>query len=747
MGDLENEQHKRFYYAFSEKKALIAQSTKLIVRFLGEQSKEALRNDIQNLDDTLYQQWQDERTVVITTIDSKVQEDLLDEYSNSPNVVSVHPIYKVANAPSYQPWQKQADTPGLTGAEMGLTNEFNVQFLATVSQTQIEQLNKEHDVKVIKKSFDYLLKVAPKADALQVANTYYETGLTKYSTPNFISSIELHQSIPNDTYFTEQWNFHNTGQTINDGHMGTPGADIKAPEAWDITKGNHSITIAVLGEGVTSNHPDLPNSRQLRLDGSNFAGGNPDNPSPNGIHDNHGNACTGLVAATQDNNQGISGIAPHCKIMPIKIFNANGTNISAHSIADAITFAYTHGADILSNSWGYFSSDPNLHPQIVTAIQNATTQGRNGAGTVVVFSAGNTANHVIGEDGYIVFPANVNVPGVLTGGASDRNDEQAAYSPTSNPSSNQNQIIDVVAPSHRAYPSQISTETFEIWSIDMPGLDYGYNRWPSFVPGVHPPPTGEELPNTGTNYGAYTGRFGGTSAACPQVAGLAALVLSLNSYLSQQEVFNIITSNADKVGNYEYINGRSNEFGFGRVNACKTVLEAVNSSGIAGPQAFCSPTTYKVSSAINGSVVSWSVSPSGVVNLSSSGNSVTATKISSGDATLTATIEGECGIATISKEITTTPKVTFVSATPQNGCSGNYKQWYLSAMPNFANATNWHWTVDIPSSGDYHIYSPHAQSTYVSVANGGGGISVTFEGPCGETSKKNGVTIWSSPCS
>lgn len=348
------------------------------------------------------------------------------------------------------------------------------------------------------------------------------------------------------------------------------------------------------------------------------------------------------------------------------------------------------------------------------------------------------------NDGYVSFPANVNVPGVLTVGASDRDDQQAIYSPTSDPDSNQNQIIDVVAPSHRAYPNQITTETFEVWSIDMPGQDFGYNEWPST--GIHPPSTGEALPDTGTNHFAYTGRFGGTSAACPQVAGLAALILSINPDLTQQEVFDMITSNADEVGGYTYTGGRSNELDFGRINACATVLDAVDTLTISGPEAFCSSATFEISAAVIGSAVSWSVSPGGVVDLSPSGNSVTATKVSSGDATLTATINSDCGIIAISKSITTTPKVASISST-QNGCNNSYQSWYLSATPNMENASHWQWTVDDPSSGDYYIDQPNAPATWVDVANGGGGISVTYQDACGETSEKNGVTIWSGPCS
>jgi subtilisin family serine protease len=165
-------------------------------------------------------------------------------------------------------------------------------------------------------------------------------------------------------------------------------------------------------------------------------------------------------------------------------------------------------------------------------IQNAVTNGRGGKGAVVVFSTGNSATHSVGGDGYVAFPADVNIPGVLTVGASDRNDHEADYSPMGNPNSPDNQLIDVVAPSNLAYlpasyapnPGGITGETLDIWSIDVPGTGFGYNEWPNVSPENLAVPPGEILPSTGSNYDAYTGRFGGTSAACPQVAGLAALM-------------------------------------------------------------------------------------------------------------------------------------------------------------------------------------------------------------------------------
>jgi hypothetical protein len=138
-------------------------------------------------------------------------------------------------------------------------------------------------------------------------------------------------------------------------------------------------------------------------------------------------------------------------------------------VANAITFAKSNGADVLSNSWGYQSNNPNLYPVIKDAIENATINGRNGKGCVVVFSVGNWANHIDTVPGFISFPSNVEVNGVLAVGASDRYDEQANYSPTSDINSSNNQIVDIVAPSHRVYSCQISTETGEVWTIDIPG--------------------------------------------------------------------------------------------------------------------------------------------------------------------------------------------------------------------------------------------------------------------------------------
>ena len=388
-----------------------------------------------------------------------------------------------------------------------------------------------------------------------IANAIYETGDFYFAYPHFFMQAQSFSYIPNDPYFLYQITCHNTGQVFNDGHFGSYDADIDAPEAWEITKGSPNIVVAVFDKGVTSNHPDLPNSRQIRLNGSNFGCGNCNDPSPQN-NANHGNACAGVIAASMDNNEGIAGIAPNCKIMPLRWDDCT----DATGMADGIKFAVDYGANIISCSWGFSSDNPTLVPAIISAIEYAINNG-----VIVVFAASNSAWHSYNYNGQVSFPASANIDNLITVGASDRYDKIAEYSPSSS-------LIDVVAPSHRAYSEQIEGETFEMWSLDIPENN-GYNPAPyELTDDVIN--YGELLPNFGINYTSYTGRFGGTSHACPVVAGVVALMLSVNPNLSPNEVFSILTNTCDKVGGYSYIEGKSNEFGFGRVNAYAAVLAA-----------------------------------------------------------------------------------------------------------------------------------------------------------------------------
>nr|WP_319269225.1 S8 family peptidase [uncultured Draconibacterium sp.] len=570
-------EEEKYYYAFEEKVPLIAKENTLLVKFTDDVDKTKVGELIKTGISSGYKEkWHNTQTVEITVNSEKTTNALRAKLESSNEVYTCQPFYTLKD-----------------GLDMGVSDEVLIRFLPLISEEQKEKLFKSFEVGLVKTTKIYQkLKVKKGADALETANRIYESGLVEFSTPSFISYVEFDQIIPNDTYFNRQITCHNTGQIFTDGHSGTADADIDAPIAWGITTGCSDIIVAVIDQGVTTNHPDLPNSRQVRLNGSNFGAGDANDPSPTD-NDNHGNACAGVIAATMNNNQGIAGIAPECKIMPIRTDNST----TPPDIADAIEFAADNGADILSNSWSYPSSDQNLYPEIVTAINYALSND-----CIVIFSAGNTANHAGSNNGYVRFPANVNISGVITVGASDRHDNQANYSPTSS-------LIDIVAPSHRAYPCNISGETLEMWSIDIPG-DAGYNSWHSTGACNNPPAVGEILPDNGTNFQSYTARFGGTSHSCPVVAGVAALILSVNPDLSYMDVFNILTSTADKVGGYTYSSGKCNEMGYGRVNAHAALLETIDQMNISisGNTIICSSNAYSVSNLPSGSV-EWSLSP------------------------------------------------------------------------------------------------------------------------------------------
>lgn len=447
------------------------------------------------------------------------------------------------------------------GSKIYEPNQIVLQFKKGIASTIKSSIISTYQLQLIKTTSIYELYTTE--NALQKSKQIYQTGHLVYCTPNFMVQVE-NGHIPNDEYFGKQYYLHNTGQVTNDGHFGTVDADIDAVEAWDITKGDNSIVVAVLDDGVTSDHPDLPNTRQIRLNGSNFGGiagdgSNIDAPSPHLSDENHGNSCAGIIGATQDNGIGISGIAPLCKIMSVRIPQ---THASSSHYANAILFAHNNGAEIITGSWSVSYS-----PVIEMAIKTAINQG-----TIVIFITNNNANHLVSNDGSVGFPGSANIDNLITVGASDRNNNQANYSPNG-------VEVDIVAPSHSAYSHQITGEAQNIWTIDMLNT-VGYNTWP-FSGSFPLPAYGEFLPNTGSNPLAYTGRMGGTSAAAPQVAGVAALMLSVNPCLSPKQVKDILINTTDKIGGYNYNwnadkAGHSLELGYGKLNAHQAVVEAQN---------------------------------------------------------------------------------------------------------------------------------------------------------------------------
>jgi len=735
----ESPENSKFYYAFSEKIFLTEVPNKFLIKANSAADVEFLASTLRDGNGKLAKDIirQKGNCLIVETENANLFNATIK--NSGSRIHFTKPCYKTGKAELYYADEIIVETlPGKKISDI------------------VSKLSLTNKVEIVSKKFYSVVKVSPTIDALEIANQIQETGLVSYSHPDFFMNTETHQVIPNDTYFNNQYYLRNTGQVFNpvENHAGTPNADLNAAFAWNTTLGNNAVVVAVIDQGVTGNHPDLPNARQVRLNGSNFAPGqNANDPTPDG-NNNHGNACAGIIAATQGNNEGISGIAPNVRIMPIKVaFGGGGT--SMEGFAAAIDFAWGNGASVISNSWGTGSDNPNFSPAIVAAINRAVTQGRGGLGCVVTFSASNSATHNWGANGQVRFPSNVQINGVLTVGASDRFDMQADYSPTSNAGSPNNQIIDVVAPSHRAYPPEayfpevggIPGEGFEIWSIDIPG-NAGYNQWNDANFPIVAPAFGEVMPNFGANNLSYTSRMGGTSAACPEVAGVAALLLSVNNNLTQQQVFNIITQTAERVGGYFYdANGWSTELGFGRVNACAALTRATpNNFSISGNEPVCSSSTFTVLNLpANATIASWQSSNPSIATVSTNG---VVTFVSTGTITLTAnlTFANRCGTLPLTKQIHIGGYSSSDYSITGNGgsvywCPG---KTYAFAISGGGGGSNYQWTY--PSG-----WTPNYISGYLCVLNAPtttypptGSVTCTFIEPCGATITKSAFVAYSS---
>ena len=221
-------QNDLFYYAFTEKISLETVSNQYVLRYTNADVAKAKLALLERGGAFKNNGWKDERTVIVTAIKDN-NGNALQQLQQEQDVLSVQPMLRTAK-------EKLA---------LSATDEILVRFKKEIDSAKIQQTFKKFNVTIQQKGeLFYTVTVPKKANTLQVANAIMESGLAEFSHPNFSRDIIMHQ-VPNDEYFGYQWNLHNVGQVINDGHTGTPDADIDAPEAWVKTKGSNSVTIGV----------------------------------------------------------------------------------------------------------------------------------------------------------------------------------------------------------------------------------------------------------------------------------------------------------------------------------------------------------------------------------------------------------------------------------------------------------------------------------------------------------------------
>ena len=295
--------------------------------------------------------------------------------------------------------------------------------------------------------------------------------------------------VPNDPRFTEQWGLNNTGQIgfTNDGFgPGLARFDVRALDAWAITRGDPSILTVILDVGIDQTHPDLNQIPGMDFSFQEITGG-----GVGVICDNHGTWVAGRIAAIDDNGLSVSGVAPNTTIASARIgisFDSCDLSFGGELswTAEAILWARDIGARVTNNS--------NALSMKLTAIREAYEQTRDD-GVVHFGSAGNA-----GDSG-ATYPAELG--SVVAVGAAERSGERAFFS-------NFGGGVPVYGPG------------FDVVSTDRAGA-FGVSDGDDTI-------------------------VDGTSFASPVAAGIAALTLSIDPQLSAIDVENILKRTARDMG-------------------------------------------------------------------------------------------------------------------------------------------------------------------------------------------------------
>jgi len=351
----------------------------------------------------------------------------------------------------------------------------------------------------------------------------------------------LHGSFdPNDPNYLNglQWALKNTGQSPPGG---TNDADIDAPEAWDITLGSSNIIIAILDSGIpmlngSLSHPDLDDPNKIIL-GSDYAN------DGEGVRDlsGHGTHVAGIAAAETNNSTGIAGVAGACKIRIIQVFNAF-LSASPLWFQSGVTEAVNNGAKVINFSGGTFTASPPLEDAVEYAYNN---------NVIIISTTGNDCGAKHGLPG-ITYPAKYSssYSNVIAVSATNYHDMTPEYS-------NIGPEVNVAAPGGNATSGPGGT--CDKGGVTVYDADDVYSTTPNYPFNIQ-----VTNPEVTQNYGYLAG----TSMAAPHVAGLAALILSLNQALVPSQVRDIIQQTADDKG----ATGRDDYYGYGRINAYKALL-------------------------------------------------------------------------------------------------------------------------------------------------------------------------------
>ncbi|MDG1388775.1 MAG: S8 family peptidase [Halioglobus sp.] len=323
---------------------------------------------------------------------------------------------------------------------------------------------------------------------------------------------------------------------------------IDLPAAWDSVRGDPDVTVAVVDTGILSQHPDLAGQwvagydfvRDIAKSGDGDGidpnpedPGNLQTPGPSSYHGTH---VAGTVGAAGNNGIGVAGVAYGARIMPLRALGEGGVGTS-YDVSQAIRYAAGLAndsgtvpdapADVINLSLGggpFSSAEQQLYNQVIAN------------GTIVVAAAGNEASSVP------QYPASYD--GVFSVSAVDINRQLASYS-------SRGVYVDVAAPGGDN-GTDVNGDGYPDGVLSTGGVDNGSLEF------------------------AYT-FLNGTSMAAPHMAGVMALMRSVNPGLSPADIETLLVSGrlTDDLGPP----GRDDSYGHGMINAYKSVIAALDSLG------------------------------------------------------------------------------------------------------------------------------------------------------------------------
>ncbi|MEB3283671.1 MAG: S8 family peptidase [Candidatus Sericytochromatia bacterium] len=271
---------------------------------------------------------------------------------------------------------------------------------------------------------------------------------------------------------------------------------------WPFVRGDRKVVVAVIDTGVDLNHPDL---RGALVPGySTF-----DEPGPQD-YQGHGTHVTGIIVGQNQGRPGVRGVAPGCRVMPVKVMGPRGREGRVENVVAGLLWAVDHGATIVNMSLG----DEGTSALLRDAVRYAQEKD-----VLVVAASGNFEEGRHRSANTMNYPAAF--PGVMAVGATSDDDQRADFS--------------------------------------------FYGHWMSIAaPGVE---IYSSIPAQGNESGAYEYEQG-TSMAAPFVSGVAALLRSRFPQWTARQVQQRLEKTAQDFGP----SGFDEEYGHGRIDAQRALL-------------------------------------------------------------------------------------------------------------------------------------------------------------------------------